>query len=838
MSPTLFLAFCCLMACSAPASALAGPGPGGQAAAASQTPSPRVRLAGVVVDVSTGLPVAGAHLTAGSETATTTADGRFAIDPLAGTVTLVVSATGYHPASTVVDASQRRTVDVEVTLAADTGYAERLDIVAVAPTSSPTAEAVRPIDVLRTPGALDNVFRTLQTLPGVMAADELGSRLAVRGGTPDQNLTMMDGVEVHDPFRLFGLASAFNPETIHKFELATGGFSVKYGDRLASLLLVENRDGRSGRVGGTAALSATDGNVVLEGGLPGGARGSWLATARRTYYDLVAERFIDQGLPGFQDLQTRGQWLPTDRSRVTLFGLRSRQAASVTLDEEKVTGSFRDDTANDLGWTRLELPLGRAGTSQSTAGWSRTHARFGFGLAIDSGNLRSNSPSDDDPPLLNSGFDYGLRIDDRSFRQDVGWVAGDHAIDVGFDAHALTTRLRFAFTGDRNPIAANGSSVQGGSGLPDLLLSTPTSSRGSAWLQDTWHAHPNVTLQAGVRLDRSSITRRTTVSPRATASWVGGSGTTVTAATGLYTQSPGYEKLSNSDYMLDLTHPEAERLSSERAWLTSVAVEQRLPRGFTLKAEGYMRRLDDLLIGRLEPEHERRARVSLYDFPVELVHDIPSAPSITVVPTNGSAGRAYGFDVMVSRTSGARVSGWASYTWGRAIREAYGREYPFDYDRRHAFTAVGALQLTPRWSIGTTARLASGFPYTMPRGVRVVGVEDIHDLDLDGNTDELVPRRDAAGLLVYAPDLGTVADLRNARLPVFARVDLRVTWRPRGAAGRWEVYAEALNVLNRRNASGLDPRLEHDPSSDRPRVVEKPIGSIPLLPTVGVRFRF
>jgi len=837
MSPTLLLSLCCLIACGTPSTALAGPGSGRQSAA-SQTPPARVRLAGVVVDAATGLPVAGAHLTAGGETATTTADGRFAIDAPAGAVTLVVSATGYHPASTVVEAGPRRTVDVEFALAADAGYAERVDIVAVAPTSSPTAEAVRPVDVLRTPGALDNVFRTLQTLPGVMAADELGSRLAVRGGTPDQNLTMMDGVEVHDPFRLFGLASAFNPETISTFELATGGFSVKYGDRLASLLVVENRDGRAGRVGGTAALSATDGNVVLEGGWPGRARGSWLATARRTYYDLVAERFVDQGLPGFQDVQARGQWVPTDRSRVTVFGLRSRQGADVTLDEPKVTGGFRDDTANDLGWARLELPLGRAGTWRSTAGWSRTHARFGFGLALDSGNLRSNSPSNDNPPLLTSEFDYGLRIDDRSFRQDVGWVAGGHAIDAGVDAHALTTRLRFAFTGDRNPIAANGSSVQGGSGLPDLLVSAPTASRGSVWLQDTWHVHPTLTLQTGVRLDRSSITRRTTVSPRASASWSAGHGTTVTAATGRYTQSPGYEKLSNSDYMLDLTHPEAGRLSSERAWLTSLAVEHRLPRGVTLKAEAYLRQLDALLIGRLEPEHERRARVARYDFPVELVDDLPSAPSITVVPTNGSTGRAYGFDVMVSRTSGGRVSGWASYTWGRAIREAYGREYPFDYDRRHAVTAVGALQLTPRWSIGTTARLASGFPYTPPRGVRVVGAADIHDIDLDGNTDELVPRRDAAGLLVYAPDLGTVADLRSARLPLFARVDLRVTWRPRGVAGRWELYAEALNMLNRRNASALDPRLEHDPASERPRVVEEPIGSIPLLPTVGVRFRF
>lgn len=836
MLPTLVLSLC-LMACTAPATALAGTGLGCQPEVSREPPA-RVRLTGAVVDVATGVPIAGARITAGTGVATTAPDGRFEIDAAAGPVTLVVSATGYHPASTSVDAEGRGTMHVEVALVADTGYAERLDIVAVAPTSSPTATAVRPVDVLRTPGALDNVFRTLQTLPGVVAADELGSRLAVRGGTPDQNLTMMDGVEVHDPFRLFGLASAFNPETIHRFELATGGFSVKYGDRLASLLIVENRDGRDGRVGGTAALSMTDGNVVLEGGWPGRTRGSWLATMRRTYYDLVAERFLDQGLPGFQDLQARGQWLPAERSRLTVFGLRSRQSANVTLEERKVTGSFRDDTANDLGWTRLEVPVGRNGTSQTTVGWSRTHARFGFGLAIDSGNLRSNSPFDDDPPLLDSTFDYGLRIDDRSVRQELAWVAGRHGIDVGMDVHALTTRFRVAFTGDSNPIAANGSSVQGGAGLPDLLSSTPDASRGSAWIQDTWHARPNLTLQAGVRLDRSSLTRRTTLSPRTTASWVVRQGTTVTASTGRYTQSPGYEKLSNSDFVLDLTHPEAGGLASERAWLTSLAVQQRLPHGFLLEAGGYLRRLDDLLVGRLETEPERCTRVSRYDFPSALIAHVPSAPSITVVPTNGSAGRAHGFDVMVSRTSGARVSGWASYTWGRAVREAYGREYPFDYDRRHAFTAVGVFQLNPRWSIATTARVASGFPYTAPRGVRVVGVEDRADADLDGNTEELVPRRDAAGLLVYAPDLGTVADLRNARLPVFARVDLRVTWRPRGAAGRWEMYLEALNVLNRENASALDPRLEHDPTSDRPRVVETPIGSIPLLPTFGVRFRF
>ena len=76
------------------------------------------------------------------------------------------------------------------------------------------------------------------------------------------------------------------------------------------------------------------------------------------------------------------------------------------------------------------------------------------------------------------------------------------------------------------------------------------------------------------------------------------------------------------------------------------------------------------------------------------------------------------------------------------------------------------------------------------------------------------------------------------RLPVFAREDARMTWRPRGARGRWEIYLEVINLLNRKNAGALDPRLEYDSTSDRPKIVETPDQGIPRLPSVGVRFRF
>jgi len=89
--------------------------------------------------------------------------------------------------------------------------------------------------------------------------------------------------------------------------------------------------------------------------------------------------------------------------------------------------------------------------------------------------------------------------------------------------------------------------------------------------------------------------------------------------------------------------------------------------------------------------------------------------------------------------------------------------------------------------------------------------------------------RGEKALAYHAP----IADL----FTVFARTDARLTWRPRGAAGRWELYAEVINVLNRKNAGALDPRLVYDPASDRPAIVEQRDQAFPRLPTIGVRYR-
>ena len=818
----------CLDVATAPAQA--------QAPAAAQ---PARVLSGVVMDAESQTPIAGATVSVGAAQATTDAAGRFSLRVAAGQVEVTATADGHFALTTTLDLRAGDVTGAELSLARDAGFATSVAVVASAPTASPAAETVQPVQVLRTPGALDNVYRTLQTLPGVAATEEFGSRLSVRGGSPDQNLTMMDGVEVHDPYRLFGLTSAFNPETIERFELATGGFSVKYGDRLSSLLVVENRDGRAGQgVNGSASLSITDANMVFEGGLPKGAKGSWLVTGRRTYYDLVAERVTDQEFPAFSDLQARGTWAPSAGSRVTLFSLTSRQAAALEIDEDTARGEFQDDTDNDLVWARVDAALGARGQSHTILGFSDTRSSFGIDASFENTSRRSNAPGDDSIGVANVVFERGLGVKDVSLRQELVWGFGAHAIETGVEAHRLSTSQRFQITGDRNPVAANGSSVQGGAGLPDLLVSARSATRSGAWLQDTWQAAGRVSLQGGLRLDHAGVTGETLASPRLSVTFAADDATRVLAATGLYRQSPGDEKLAQSDYVLDFTSPEAAALTSERAWQTSVGVERQLGRGVSVKVEGYYKRFSDALVGRLEPEAERLARVARYDFPAALQWSVPVDPLITTVPTNDGKGRAYGFDVFLTRPGGGKLTGWTSYTWGRAEREAYGRRYPFEYDRRHAFTLVSSYALTSRWEVAATTRIASGFPRTAPLGVRVTGREETLDLDADGITDEILPDRDARGLLVYLVDFGSVGNLNGARLPPFARVDGRLTWRPRGAAGRWELYAEVINVLNRQNAGALDPQLAYDASSDRPRIEEVRDQAIPRLPTLGVRFRF
>lgn len=710
-------------------------------------------------------------------------------------------------------------------------------------TAAPSTLDVSPLAVRAVAGAGENIYRVLQTLPGVVAVNDFDSRLSVRGGGPDQNLTLMDGVEIHNPYRLFGLTSAFNPETVQNFELTAGGFNAKYGDRLSSILIIENRDGtETSRLTGSANLSFVDGNVVTEGTLPGPATGSWLLTARRTYYDLVAEPLVNTNLPGFTDLQAKAVWSPRPGQRLTLFGLSSRERTDANFAGD-TTGErlrLRSGTHNDLAALSFSAPIGTRAASKTTVSWYRNRESGDFEGAFNSGELRSNQPGTDATQVSNVFFTRSVDVRDVAVRHETTIKAtAAHLLETGFESHALQTGWGSTIAGDR-PNQANGSSAALGGGLPPALDSARSAWRAGAWLTDRWTFSRRVRAEPGLRVDWSGLAGEVVASPRLALVADISRGMRLRVAGGLFTQSPGYEKLLQSDYLVDLSDADARGLRSERAWHGLVGLERTFG-PVSVRAEGYYKAFNRMIVGRLETPEQLAARVATYDLPLELADQRPSAPQITSVPGNDGRGRAYGVELYLARqarTPSDRLSGWFSYTWGRAETTAYGRTYPSDYDRPHALSLVANYRVNRLIETAATLRVQSGFTYTPPLGVRLATVADVSDLDGDGNVTELVPRRDATGLPVWTADFGDVNRLNSARLPVFARLDLRVTFRPRWQNSRWQLYAEAINLLNRRNASGMNAELAYDPASDRPRVVTVRNVGMPLLPSIGVRFKF
>ena len=636
--------------------------------AIAQPDSSRI-LRGRVVDGPSAQGIEGASVHMELTRTVTGRDGGFSIELPPGTWVLTISAPDYLDQTVSVEVGEGSLRELEVSLFPMSEFSETVEVRAVRPRrQEPSAVEVAPQEVMRVAGSLDNIFRTVQTLPGVAATEDFGSRLSVRGGEPDQNLTVMDGVEVSNPYRLFGLTSAFNPETVEHFELTAGGFSAKYGDRLSSILIVENRSGNSEKsFSGSMAASITDANVVLEGGLP---RGSWLLTARRTYYDVVAERIVDENLPSFGDLQAKLSLGIGASGTLSIFGLRSREDTDLSLDDEETPDEFGrivNDAGNDLVSVSFDSPLGLRGNSRTIFSWYRNQDFLNVDGRVRNDAKRSNAPGDEALGFSRIIFDRFLSVADLALRQEFSFLAGDdHFVETGFELHRLETALSFQALGDRNTSEANGSSIRGGVGLPDSLDSVLPANRVGVWVQDQFTLASGWTLEPGLRFDWSEANGRATVSPRFTALYRINPATRFKGAFGLYTQSPGYEKLIQSDFFIDLTDASGLDLAHQRSTHFILGFERDLqpgPSGLTARVESFYKTFDDLIVGRLETNEERLERISRYDFPPELRDSIPTAPIITSNPSNDARGNAYGFDVYLSKAATSResrIAGWLS----------------------------------------------------------------------------------------------------------------------------------------------------------------------------------
>src|SRR6185503_18376383 len=213
-------------------------------------------------------------------------------------------------------------------------------------------------------------------------------------------------------------------------------------------------------------------------------------------------------------------------------------------------------------------------------------------------------------------------------RQEFSVQAGAgsrHLFETGFDVHALRTgwgwnigadmtpplsaAMRFGVTGDPGPI-----SPRIGVGLPLISRSTRDTTRAAVWFQDRYQPRAGVRLEPGLRIDHSGLAGETIASPRLGVRLDLTPRTRLRFAIGRYTQSPGYEKLLQSEYFVDLTSVDSGQIKSEQSLHVIGAIERALTSSVTARVEAYVKTFDRMIVGRLETPAETAARVAPYAF--------------------------------------------------------------------------------------------------------------------------------------------------------------------------------------------------------------------------------
>lgn len=160
-----------------------------------------------------------------------------------------------------------------------------------------------------------DLFRVISALPGVVRTSDVSSQFYVRGGGGDQNLILLDGITVYNPFHGLGLFSIFDGDAIKVAEFFTGGIGVEYGRRLSSVLNIVTRDGNAHKLSAKHSVGFLTGKALLEGPMPGG---TWIVSGRKTFFDQVLRKFLNQDVPlSFYDLIGKVTFRSSKESRFT-----------------------------------------------------------------------------------------------------------------------------------------------------------------------------------------------------------------------------------------------------------------------------------------------------------------------------------------------------------------------------------------------------------------------------------------------------------------------------------------------------------------------------------------
>jgi hypothetical protein len=704
-------------------------------------------VTGSVVDDRTNQPVRDVLIYAESQPffTNTDAEGRFALALPAGDYTLSASIVGYallRASISVVDGTV-----VPVTFRLSEGAGTFTDRVTVAgdrrdgPGATPGATMLHGRELENLRGVmLDDPLRAVQALPAATATDDFYSEFAVRGNSFRHVGLSIDGIPTRYLMHTVhgvtdgGSIAMINSETLGAVTLLPGSYPQTTGRALGAQVELSTREGNRERFRGRSGLSGTSATILGEGPLAGG-RGSWLASARKSYLGYLITRIDPEAtfVFGFLDGQARLVYDVTPRHQLALTTLVGR--AAFEEGEEEIGVNDRADARSHAWLTAASWRYTSSGR------FVMTNRLYTTGVQFDHDNASGVTLDE-------------ARSSDSGWRVDASYTGGQRwLLTFGGDAQRLHGESR------RERTIAGVARVLSEYREQDVAA--------SAYAQVRLEVGSRIRLTPGIRSDSWGLTGSRTASPWLTAEARLTDRLRLRGGSGVYRQFADMEQVFG-------IQGGGRSLQSERATHFDGAVDYQLTSATHVMAAAYHRREQDVLWAPLsEPRRlaDGAIRAGFFDAPW----------------VNGLHGRANGVELLVRRDAPNGLSGWAGYGYSRHryTDAAAGEQFWSDADQRHTLSLYANHRISSRATVSAKFRYGSNYPIRGYVGAPLTGTPVVdgqpvfHALSSERNTLRLPPysRLDVRGdrafhwsgvrLVVFA-EVANIANRSNLRSTPYA----------------------------------------------------------------------
>jgi len=652
-------------------------------------------------------------------------------------------------------------------------------------------------DIKRVPAFVEaDLFRTLQLLPGVSASNDFSSALVVRGGSPDENLILLDGIELYNPYHLGGVFSTFNVDAISDAEFLAGGFPAYYGNRNSSVLSITSKEGNSKKgklfnkkgIGkywdisqGQGEINVLSAKLLVEGPL---YKGSWMLSSRRTYFDKLAELYYwykDDPMNWryyFWDAQCKLIHNLTSRNRLTFSSYYGRDVVFFNIGEEDVGVVFDWDWGNytnSIQWRYV--PNSKF---LSTLSVSSTNFQFDVNMEMTETDSAGGSKS--------TNIIVFNEIEDWTIKENLDWfMSNEHTFTVGFEYK----NLGMVFNMGINEMAFLDQKQ-----APTIL---------SGYFQDKWQPNALLTIQPGLRISKYKLHDDLYIEPRLGFKYLLLEDLALKGAWGIYKQ---FMFTANDDdailNIVDFWQPIPENYKAKSLQHYILGIEKWIGNGYFASIECYYKPYDNTLT--INPNNN---------------------PSIDTDDYIKGKGTVYGLEFLLKRNIG-KLTGWIGYSYlnsqqeydfnsdGKIVKSS-GEIYTPKHDQPHTLNIVINYAVNKKNIFGFTLSNSSGQLYTPTVGYTYTQSSSNRG---PGSTFENP----------YA-NLTEIQGLKNsARYPYYFRTD--ISWirniSPFGIDGKFKV--QIINVMNHFNTLFYDWNLEEDKVTA--------LGMFPIIPTIGFEFKF